>query len=174
MLPFNYVQLDKWTIIKVSGKDSIIYLNGIVTNDIESISNNTIRSAFLTPKAKIRSIFWIRKINDNFLLYCPKEMREPLIEDLLKFNHNVEVKLDDISEESAQLYLIKSVVKNAPGFDTEDRGFNFVNKEFPPEGMGINYNEFKGWLIKNGNIAPDFLLGENPFEVGFETVKPIL
>ncbi|MHA2171289.1 MAG: CAF17-like 4Fe-4S cluster assembly/insertion protein YgfZ [Candidatus Kariarchaeaceae archaeon] len=167
MVTFDYVDLNTWTIIRISGAQRIEYLNGIITQDIEHQVNGTFsRSAFLTPKAKIRSVFWILKEAELITLYCPMEMRDLLIEDLLKFKHNVDVKLEDISSEVGPLYLVTSETDHLSGFDSEDQKFTFYQSFEKPVGDGIPYAEFKDWMIANKLVPVDLLFNENPFEVG--------
>ncbi|MHA2250919.1 MAG: CAF17-like 4Fe-4S cluster assembly/insertion protein YgfZ [Candidatus Kariarchaeaceae archaeon] len=167
MQSFDYVHLKNWTIIRVSGPDLMSYLNGIVTLDLELLHEDEIgRCAFLNPRGKIRSLFWIEKKTTGITIYSPDEMRENLIFDLLKYKHNVDVKLDDISKEIPSLYLIKSETKVAWGFNIDDKIFSFASLEKPPQGKGIEYTDFKNWLIFHGGVPPEHLLGENPYEVG--------
>ena len=58
----SWVNISDWLEVKVSGSQTIEYLNGIITRDITLINNDEfVRSAFLTHKGKIKSVFWVTK-----------------------------------------------------------------------------------------------------------------
>ena len=62
----SWVNISDWLEIKISGSQTIEYLNGIITRYITSINNNEFaRSAFLTHKGKIKSVFWVTKNQQN-------------------------------------------------------------------------------------------------------------
>ena len=84
-------------VIRISGPELMDYLNGFVTFDLEKVGSQTQRCAFLTRHAKIRSLFWIKKIDQGLLFYCPEEMKQNLVEDLLKYKLSLDVKLEDIT-----------------------------------------------------------------------------
>ena len=90
----SWVNISDWLEIKISGSQTIEYLNGIITRDLTSINNNEFaRSAFLTHKGKIKSVFWVTKNQQNeVLLFCHPMMKNNLIEDLLKYKLNMDVK----------------------------------------------------------------------------------
>ena len=58
----NYTSLTDRGILSVSGKDSLAFLQGIVTNDVTKVSaSQVIYSALLTPQGKYLSDFFIAK-----------------------------------------------------------------------------------------------------------------
>lgn len=162
----KYVSLSDWIQIKISGPDTINYLNGIITKDLYQIQDNEFsRSAFLTPNAHIRSVYWVWKRDDAVFLFCPPMMKQALIEDLLKYKLSMDVKLEDISEETPPLYLIEGQEK-IPGLSFGDTSFVFVNKDDPPNGTEMSYLEFQNLLVENGVLPVEYMVDHNPFEVG--------
>ena len=157
------IDINNWTTIKISGVQKLEYLNGIVTYDLNKLKDNqVIRSLFLTPKAKIRSIYWLKSVSNSYILYCPPEYRQNLIEDLLKFKLEMDVKLEDITTEIQPLFLQEHIDAEVEfgGF-----GFVFTNMEIPPKEFIAN-KDFKAWLVSHGELPFEYYLDQNPYEVG--------
>lgn len=164
-MDFDYVNLSKWTVLRVSGPDSLNYLNGIVSFDLEKLDGTIRRCAFLNPQAKIRSIFWIENKEDEYWIYAPPEMKENLIEDLLKFKLSMDVKLEDVTDEIPPLVLGKSKLK-LEGLYLKNSNFSFSIDLKTQDLKSINYDQFKLELIKNGVLTPELAIDQNPYEIG--------
>ncbi|MDH5403777.1 MAG: hypothetical protein OEZ01_07870 [Candidatus Heimdallarchaeota archaeon] len=161
----KFIYLNDWIIIKISGNERMEYLNGIVTQNIEKQEfNKYYRSAFLSPQAKIRSIFWIKKLEDHFILICPDHMKNNLIEDLLKYKLSMNIKLEDITKETPKLYLQFELNDEVPGF--ENIKGNFIQTDQIIEGEEIKIDALNAYLITNGIPPMNIFLGENPYEIG--------
>lgn len=160
------VDLGNWTILKISGPEKKDYLNGIITFDLDKLDHKKIcQSLFLTPKSKIRSIFWLHEINQEYILYSPEKMKTPLIEDLLKYKLDMNVKLEDVTEETPHLYLVQTLESNSTSISLGGKHFNFNQKENHVVEV-LPYEKFAEWLLVHGDFPVELLLGENPFEVG--------
>ena len=65
------VILEKRGVVLVSGEDAKDFLQNIITNDINKVSNkNSIFSALLTPQGKYLNEFFIIQNNKGYLLDC--------------------------------------------------------------------------------------------------------
>jgi folate-binding protein YgfZ len=160
------VDLTTWTVIRISGPDKKEYLNGIITYDLDKLIEHKIcQSMFLTPKAKIRSIFWLLDFNDEYILYAPPAMRTPLIEDLLKYKLNMQVKLEDITEDTPNLHLLQVEKPDSFSITIAGHYFNFEQSD-TADNYTMSYREFTKWLLINRGIPIELLSNENPFEVG--------
>ncbi len=165
-MEFQAVDLNSWTILRISGPDKLAYLNGITTFDLEKLTEIKIcQSAFLTPNAKIRSIFWLAVIDDSYILYAPPQMREALIEDLLKYKLDMNVKLEDVKSETPPLYLLKKDLQTEYTIKLGADMFEFHQTSEILESK-IEYDVFKEWLVINKDIPIEILIDQNPFEVG--------
>ena len=85
--------------IQVNGPEARDFLQNIVTNNIEKVTNNsTIFSSILTPQGKYLFEFFVLKLKDNYLLECEKKSTIEIIK-LLKF-YKLRSKVDftDLSE----------------------------------------------------------------------------
>lgn len=161
----EYTLLSDWITIKVSGPDRVPYLNGIVTLDISELHpNQWYQAAFLTPHAKIRSIFWIIDMEDHFRLITPPNFKQPLIEDLLKYNINQDVKLEDITDEISPLIFHYEENSSIPGFGTLTGAFAWTDTD----ATEISFSVFLQRIHSNNGIYPVYLADQNPLEAGLD------
>ena len=94
------VILEKRGVILVSGEDSKDFLQNIITNDINKVSNkNSVFSALLTPQGKYLNEFFINQNNKGYLLDCSENSTRELITDLSKYKLRSKVKIKDLSSE---------------------------------------------------------------------------
>jgi len=80
----KYIQLKDSAFFEISGAEKNIFLQGLITNDINKCTENkSIYSAFLSPQGKFIADFFILNLGESFLF----ETREQFIDDLInKFN----------------------------------------------------------------------------------------
>ena len=94
------VILEKRGVILVSGEDAKDFLQNIITNDINKVSNkNSIFSALLTPQGKYLNEFFIIQNNKGYLLDCSENSTSDLIKDLSKYKLRSKVEIEDFSSE---------------------------------------------------------------------------
>ena len=81
-------------VLYISGEDATDFLQNIITNDINKVSNNcSCFSSLLTPQGKYLFDFIIVKHKQGYLLDCELNQIEDLIEKLIiyKLNSKVEI-----------------------------------------------------------------------------------
>ena len=94
------VILEDRGLISVSGKDVKEYLQNIITNDINKVSeNSSIFSALLNPQGKYLFEFFIIKSNNGYFLDCDNKITEELINNLAKYKLRSQVEIKDLSSE---------------------------------------------------------------------------
>ena len=94
------VILEKRGVVLVSGEDTKDFLQNIITNNINKVSNkNSIFSALLTPQGKYLNEFFIIHDNKGYLLDCSENSTSELIKDLSKYKLRSKVKIEDFSSE---------------------------------------------------------------------------
>ncbi len=94
------VILEKRGVILVSGEDAKDFLQNIITNDINKVSNkNSIFAALLTPQGKYLNEFFIIQNNKGYLLDCSENSTKELIKDLSKYQLRSKVEIEDFSSE---------------------------------------------------------------------------
>ena len=93
------ITLEDRGFLQINGPEAKDFLQNIVTNDIEKVTNNsTIFSSILTPQGKYLFEFFVLKLKDSYLLECEKKSTAEIIK-LLKF-YKLRSKVDfiDLSE----------------------------------------------------------------------------
>ena len=94
------VILEKRGVILVSGEDAKDFLQNIITNDINKVSNkNSVFAALLTPQGKYLNEFFIIQNNKGYLLDCSENSTSELIKDLSKYKLRSKVEIEDFSSE---------------------------------------------------------------------------
>ena len=62
--------------MEVAGEDRVSFLQGLVTNDVEGLTEGEGRFAgLLSPQGKILFDFFVVSVGETFLLDCPKNKR---------------------------------------------------------------------------------------------------
>jgi len=97
--------------IHIIGDEAKDFLQNIVTNDIEKVTNNfTVFSSILTPQGKYLYEFFILKLKNEYLLECEKESTSEIIKIFNFYKLRSKVNLTDVSKKytSAVISLKKS------------------------------------------------------------------
>ena len=92
--------LEDWGFIQVKGLEAKDFLQNIVTNDLEKVTNSsTVFSSILTPQGKYLFDFFILKFDNNYLVECEKKSSKEIIKLLNFYKLRSKVDLIDISEQ---------------------------------------------------------------------------
>ena len=87
------------SILEVAGDDRISFLQGLVTNDVESLAGGEGRFAgLLSPHGKVLFDFFIVSTGDTFLVDCPTESSADLAKRLTLYRLRAKVTISDISD----------------------------------------------------------------------------
>ncbi len=74
------ITLEDRGFIQVTGAEAKDFLQNIVTNDVEKVTNSSsVFSSILTPQGKYLFEFFIIKLKDSYLIECEKESTEEII-----------------------------------------------------------------------------------------------
>jgi len=91
--------LDDRGFIQINGGEAKEFLQNIITNDVEKISeNHTLFSSIFTPQGKYLYEFFILKIQDGYLLECEKNVVTELIKIFNFYKLRSKVNLIDVSK----------------------------------------------------------------------------
>ena len=92
------VILEDQGLISVEGPDAKDFLQNIISNDIEKVSeSNSIFSGIFTPQGKYLYEFFIIKNNESYFLDCDSTFKEELIKHLLKYKLRSKIDIKDLS-----------------------------------------------------------------------------
>ena len=94
------VILEDRGLISISGKDAREYLQNIITNDINKVSEtSSVFSALLSPQGKYLFEFFVIKSNNGYFLDCYDKTTEELIKNLAKYKLRSQIEIKDMSSE---------------------------------------------------------------------------
>ena len=98
--------LDDRGFIKINGDEAKSFLQNIVTNDIEKITNNfTLFSSIFTPQGKYLYEFFILKFEDGYLLECEKKATSEIIQIFNFYKLRAKVNLIDVSNKYTNIII---------------------------------------------------------------------
>jgi len=90
--------LEDQGLISVEGPNVKDFLQNIISNDIEKVSeSNSIFSGIFTPQGKYLYEFFIIKNNEGYFLDCDSTFKEELIKHLLKYKLRSKIDIKDLS-----------------------------------------------------------------------------
>ena len=123
------ITLEDRGFIQVKGVEAKDFLQNIVTNNIEKVTNNsTVFSSILTPQGKYLFEFFILKLEDTYLIECEKELTEEIIK-LLNY-YKLRTKVDFINLNEKYVASVISLEK-----------FKEINNSNLSSGITINHEE---------------------------------
>ena len=170
---------------RVSGEDSITFIQNLITNDINKCKNNDIvYSCLLTPQGKFLADFFIFKNDDSFYFETDKKYYKNLINKLniYKLRSNIDIKeLENIFSYSIFnfSYNFDSLVQN-----NDPRNLSLGKKVILSNKIllndnnlkQINENEYHEILIKNSTPYSHLDMVENKsllLENNFDNINAI-
>ena len=120
------ITLEDRGFIQVKGPEAKDFLQNIVTNDLEKVTNeSTIFSSILTPQGKYLFEFFVIKLGDNYLLENEKKSTGEIIK-LLNF-YKLRSKVDFIDLSEKYVAAVISIEK----FKEIDNSSSSLGKTFP-------------------------------------------
>ena len=98
--------LDDRGFIKINGDEAKSFLQNIVTNDIEKITDSlTLFSSIFTPQGKYLYEFFILKFEDGYLLECEKKLTLEIIKIFDFYKLRTKVNLIDVSKKYTNIII---------------------------------------------------------------------
>jgi len=98
--------LDDRGFVKINGEEAKSFLQNIVTNDIEKITDNlTLFSSIFTPQGKYLYEFFILKFEDGYLLECEKKVTSEIIKIFNFYKLRAKVNLIDVSKKYTNIII---------------------------------------------------------------------
>ncbi len=124
----NVYILDDRAILYINGEDAKEFLQNLISNDINKVSNvNSCFSSLLTPQGKFLYEFIIVKHKSGYLLDCEKPQAEELFKQLSLYKLRSKVEILNLSNEfvvaafSQEKFLTFDHVKNQSGYTIKYR-----------------------------------------------------
>jgi hypothetical protein len=80
------IPLPNTNIITISGDEADSFLQNMLTNDVNALTNNQVQlTGLCNPKGRLLAIFWLIKRTQDFLLVLPAELAAPIAQRLTMF-----------------------------------------------------------------------------------------
>lgn len=99
MQPNLYVPLSDRALLKISGKDSYSFLQGLVTNNVEKVTETqSIYALMLTPQGKYLYDFFISYADNSLWVDCSATYKEAILKKLSLYRLRSDVVIEDISD----------------------------------------------------------------------------
>ena len=124
----NVYILDDRAILYINGEDSKEFLQNLISNDINKVSDiNTCFSSLLTPQGKFLYEFIIVKHKSGYILDCEKPQVEELFKQLSLYKLRSKVEILNLSNEfvvaafSHEKFLTFDEAKDQPGYTIKYR-----------------------------------------------------
>jgi len=112
------ITLEDRGFIQINGPEAKDFLQNIVTNDIEKVTNNsTVFSSILTPQGKYLFEFFVLKFKDSYLLECEKKSSAEIIKLLNFYKLRSKVDFVDLSEKYVAAVVSLEKFKEMNGSD---------------------------------------------------------
>ncbi len=94
----SYVELEERGVLALEGKDTRSFLQGLISTDIDKITDETtIYAALLTPQGKYLFDFMIAKLGERLLLEAEASRLQALSQRLTMYKLRAEVDIADVS-----------------------------------------------------------------------------
>ena len=124
----NVYILDDRAILYINGEDAKEFLQNLISNDINKVSDvNSCFSSLLTPQGKFLYEFIIVKHKSGYLLDCEKPQAEELFKQLSQYKLRSKVEILNLSNEfvvaafSHEKFLTFDEAKDQPGYTIKYR-----------------------------------------------------
>ena len=123
------IALEDRGFIQVTGAEAKNFLQNIVTNDVEKVTDSSsVFSSILTPQGKYLFEFFILRLKDSYLLECEKESTEEIIKILNYYKLRSKVDFINLNKEySASVISIEK--------------FKEIDSSNSSKGKTINYED---------------------------------
>jgi folate-binding protein YgfZ len=98
------VDLSHCGIIKVSGSEAERFLNGLVTNDVKSLSKGGgMRAGFLTGHGKVKALCRILGLGDSYLIINDPQTHDKVYQYVFPFSYAGDFTVEDVTTQYAML-----------------------------------------------------------------------
>ena len=107
-------QINNRTLLRLSGSDTQIFLQGQFSNDINALGEAAVQlNAYCQHQGKIIALLWVMKQDDDFYLSFPSDLSDIVTKRLTMFKMMSEVVITDVTDQIIQLGVIGDQLDNA-------------------------------------------------------------
>ena len=151
--------LENRGLISITGDDAKEYLQNIITNDINKVSEiNSIFAALLSPQGKYLFDFFVIKDSEGYLIDCDGKSVKELVVNLSKYKIRSKVEIKDLSS---------NYVVGVMNFGN----FQIIQKELGKEETTLEYRESPIFVDPRDNDLGARII--SPLEKLYLTIKKL-
>jgi folate-binding protein YgfZ len=142
------IDLSERGLIRVSGSEATMFLNGLVTNDMKSLAENRwMPAVFPTVQGRLIGVVRIVRLKDGFLIDTERASHDAVLKTISRFTMAGDFKVTDVTDESA----IVSLQGKRAG-EVVEKVLNTIVTDLPRNGV----NEHEGvTIIRATHTAED-------------------
>ena len=86
--------------VRVGGKEATQFLQGLVTNDVKSLTTSKgMQAAFLTGHGKVKAFCYILSFGEEFLIVNDPQTHEKVFDYVFQFSYAGDFQVEDVSEQ---------------------------------------------------------------------------
>ena len=90
--------------VRVSGSEAVMFLNGLVTNDVKSLAEGRwMPAAFPTVQGRLIGAVRMARLKDGFLIDTERASHEAVLKTISRFTMAGDFRVTDLTDESAML-----------------------------------------------------------------------
>ncbi len=121
--------LNHLCLYKVSGDDAETFLQGQLSNDVSSLTNNWQYAAYCTPKGRALAVFIVCRIAENFFLITEQSIAKNVFKRLQMFVMRSKVLIEEQSNELVGVFDSQTLIDMHEDFDAEAERFVLSTNE---------------------------------------------
>src|SRR5215467_4030198 len=92
--------------IRVSGSEAVMFLNGLVTNDVKSLAEGRwMPAVFPTVQGRLIGAVRVARLKDGFLIDTERASHDAVLKTISRFTMAGEYRVTDVTDESEMLSL---------------------------------------------------------------------
>lgn len=127
-------------LIEVSGGEAIMFLNGLITNDVKKLAENSwMPAAFPNAQGRLLALVRVLRFGDKFLFDTSAATYEKVLQNLSRFTMAGDFKLNDLTGSFTCI--------SVRGKNVEDSKFKIQDFDFPKSENKIASGDFNGEKI---------------------------
>lgn len=124
-------------LIEVSGGEAVMFLNGLITNDVKKLEDNSwMAAAFPNAQGRLLAFVRVLRSGDKFLFETDGATYEKVLQNLSRFTMAGDFKVNDLTENFSCVSVRGSEVQNSK--------FKVQGFVFPASENEVAVNDFKG------------------------------
>ena len=128
MKPVKFIHLLDRRVLRISGAEARVFLQGLVSNDMMRVSENcAVYAALLTPQGKYLHDFFILEFNNNFYLDCEANRIDDLFKRFKMFKLRSDIELEIVKNMEVTAFFGDYVYDNLPVKSLEGSAMQWLN-----------------------------------------------